>query len=251
MTGPRAAAIVVCFFIALLSKEQGILFPLMLAILAFVRVPRAAVSPRERACNRWLAVSLIWFESAYFFFREHILKFEWNRQWISWAANPLIRMPGPTDGSCPWCSWDAMWRCWPRHTSCRWITAAASSVRACAITSHIFTWRRRRTWVARGAGCIDSSRRLRQPGRAGGQRSIGARLAGLAVFALLGVALTFGMVSNLPALIGTIFGERLAFMPSAFLAVLAGLVVAALADGTRRWAKALVLALVAAGWSAP
>jgi hypothetical protein len=50
------------------------------------------------------------------------------------------------------------------------------------------------------------------------------RKAWPAAFSLFGLAVSYGMVSNLPALIGTIFGERLMFMPSAFLAILAGIV---------------------------
>jgi len=84
-------------------------------------------------------------------------------------------------------------------------------------------------------------------GRANRPHSIRSTLGGVAVFALLGVALTFGMVSNLSALIGTIFGERLAFMPSAFLAVLAGLVIAGIAAGARCRVAACALALVALG----
>jgi hypothetical protein len=248
MTGGRAVAIVVCFFIALLSKEQGALYPLLLAILAFVRVPRAALSPRERACNRWLAVGLIWFESAYFFFREHILKFEWNRQWISFAANPLIRSAGAD----------------------RWLMPLVLMGRYVAVLVAPY-----KLSLDYGGGVIGPSVRYHEPyfylgiaavigwlvafvalikvgacrpGRTGGPPlTIRSTLAGLALFALLGVALTFGMVSNLLALIGTIFGERLAFMPSAFLAVLAGLVVAGIAAGARRWVLACVLALVAMG----
>jgi len=243
MTGPRAVAIVACFFVALLSKEQGILFPLLLAVLALVRVPRAAVSPRERACNRWFAVSLIWFESAYFFFREHILKFEWPRQWISYAANPLMRSTGAD----------------------RWLMPFVLMGRYLVVLVAPY-----RLSLDYGGGVIGTSVRYHEPyfylgiaavlgwivaivvlvlawarGRGPAHRrpSFRSVLAGLAVFALLGVALTFGMVSNLPALIGTIFGERLAFMPSAFLAMLAGLVVAGVAPGVRCWIVAGALAL--------
>ena len=241
MTGPRAAAIVLCFFIAVLSKEQGMLFPLLLAVLAIFRVPRAAVSSREHSRNRWLAVSLLWFGSAYFYFREHILKFEWNRQWISWAANPLIRSAGAD----------------------RWLMPlvlmgryAAVLVAPCKLS------------LDYGGGVIGPTVRYHEPYLYLGIASVlgwlaafviclGAvlrhrrhsALAGVAAFTLLGVALTLGMVSNLTALIGTIFGERLAFFPSAFLAILAGLVVAAIATGARRqvWIAACVLALVALG----
>ena len=41
-----------------------------------------------------------------------------------------------------------------------------------------------------------------------------------AVFALIGLALTYGMIGNIVALIGTIFAERLMYLPSAFVAML-------------------------------
>jgi hypothetical protein len=248
MTPSRAVAIVVCFLIALLSKEQGMLFPLMLAILAYARVLPAAASPRELSCNRWLAVSLIWLASAYFFFREHILKFEWNRNWISYAVNPLVRSTGAD----------------------RWLMPLVLMGRYVAVLVAPY-----KLSLDYGAGVIGPSVRFHEPYfylgiavviawlaafalifRAGAFRparhggptcTVRCKLARVALFALLGVALNFGMVSNLLALIGTHLGERLAFMPSAFLAVLAGLVVAAMSMTARRWIVSCVLALVAIG----
>ena len=48
------------------------------------------------------------------------------------------------------------------------------------------------------------------------------RRAWRVAFCLLGFALAYGVVSNSVMLIGTIFGERLMYMPSAFLAPAAG-----------------------------
>jgi hypothetical protein len=249
LTGGRAISIALCFLGALLSKEQGMLFPLLLALLALFRAPRRAVSQRERGCNRWLAISLLWLESAYMFFREHILKFEWNRQWISWAVNPLMRSAGAD----------------------RWLMPLVLMGRYVAVLVAPYELS-----LDYGGGVIGYSVRYHEPYfylglaavlgwlatfvaliRAGtrpldvagrSRLSIGGRLARPAAFAMLGLALTFGMVSNLTALIGTIFGERLAFIPSAFLTILAGYMVASISSRVRkRVIVALVLAMVVLG----
>jgi hypothetical protein len=65
-----------------------------------------------------------------------------------------------------------------------------------------------------------------------------------ATFCLLGLALTYGMVGNIVALIGPIFAERIMYLPSAFVLILAGMAAAQV----RRAAVIPVLtALVLAG----
>ena len=226
------------------------LFPLLLALLALCRTPRAPVTTEERVRNRWLMLSLIWIATAYFLFREHILKFEWNRQWISWAANPMVRSTGAD----------------------RWLMPLVLMGRYAAVLVAPLNLS-----LDYGGDVIGSAVRYREPyfylgivavagwlvafvaliragafrpGRPGDLRvTIGSKLASPAAFVLLGLALTFGLVSNLTALIGTIFGERLAYMPSAFLSILAGLFVGAIISSARRrrWIAAGVLALVIAG----
>src|SRR5213079_3259134 len=70
------------------------------------------------------------------------------------------------------------------------------------------------------------------------------RRAGAAAFCLLGVAVTYALAANFLTLIGTIFAERLLYLPSAFLLILVGLAAARL---PRRATVAAMAALLALG----
>jgi tetratricopeptide (TPR) repeat protein len=64
------------------------------------------------------------------------------------------------------------------------------------------------------------------------------------VFCLLATAAMYGVVANLTTLIGTIFAERLMYLPSAFFIILLGMGAAQL---PRRAATAVLVALVTIG----
>jgi tetratricopeptide (TPR) repeat protein len=68
------------------------------------------------------------------------------------------------------------------------------------------------------------------------------RKSAAALFALLALALTYGMIGNIVALIGTIFGERLIYLPSAFVLILLAMAVSKLS--ARPVALLLAIAVV-------
>src|SRR5581483_9668598 len=82
------------------------------------------------------------------------------------------------------------------------------------------------------------------------------RRAPAAAFCLLGVAITYALAANFLTLIGTIFAERLLYLPSAFFLVLVGLGAARLPRGATVAAMALLLSMAslrtmtyARGWN--
>src|SRR3954452_21088506 len=81
LSAGRVCAILACLVVAILSKEQGLLFPLLLVALIPVRramfasaLPPADVKA-DRAAGRGLAVGLLYIQAGYLIFRESILKF--------------------------------------------------------------------------------------------------------------------------------------------------------------------------------
>ena len=91
MTTPRALAIGACVAVAVLSKEQGLLLPPMLAALWFVRPRVVGVVPADRAAGRLLIVLLLFGVSAYVAYREHILRWYWETNLLDYATQPMIR----------------------------------------------------------------------------------------------------------------------------------------------------------------
>lgn len=91
LTIRRVLAITGCFLVALLSKEQGILLPLMLLMAAlFVARP----TRQERPALLWLAALVCWILAGYLLYRESILPFVLNRNFLDWALNPVLRCAG-------------------------------------------------------------------------------------------------------------------------------------------------------------
>ena len=69
------------------------------------------------------------------------------------------------------------------------------------------------------------------------------RCAGVMLFCLLGVAVTYGLVANLLSIIGTNFAERLMYLPSAFFIILLAMALARLRTPALIGAMVIILAL--------
>ena len=98
LTLARTFAIAALALLAMLSKEPGMLLPLLL--LAALPVRRQISGPwmkQEREPAKWLTVLLVWSVSAFIVLREEILhlKFEWDRFSLDWTIQPLIKSPFP------------------------------------------------------------------------------------------------------------------------------------------------------------
>ena len=99
MSYGRAAAIAGCYVVALLSKEQGMLLPLLLVLLGWVvyrGMPATAgpVSPGERRALGVLAMVVCWSLAGYIVLRETWIRFWWDRTLLDWTVNPLLRSHG-------------------------------------------------------------------------------------------------------------------------------------------------------------
>jgi hypothetical protein len=211
LTTARTLGIAGCFLLALGSKEQGMLTPLLILLLWLCRLaPPSADGARRNRAGILLILLLTWPLAGYIVFRESILKFWWDRSFLDWTINPLVR----TDAD-------------------RWLMPLALLGRYFALLvaplklspdygATVIGWTVRRgdpyLWLgiaAIVAWALWLSIAVRRRDRA-------------AIFCLIALALTYGLVSNFPILIGTNFAERLMYLPSVFFLVLAGMLLGGL-----------------------
>jgi hypothetical protein len=202
MTYRRAAAIVACVAAAILSKEQGLLAPVLLLALWPLRRQVVRVdAERERTPVRALALVLLFALPAYIAYREQILPWGWDVAAVDYATQPMSRSAG----------WD------------RALIPVALLGRAAALLAAPV-----RLSPEYGLAVITSRQEWPDP-----YLHIGLvvllvivvltmiamrRRSRVAMFLLLGAGLSYGMVANV-FLIGVVFAERLLYLPSAFVAI--------------------------------
>jgi len=238
MTTPRAWAIFALGLLAMLSKEQGLLLPALLAALVPVRrnqkLPPAAAdsTPDQRHAQRQAMLLtfalVIWSASALIVLREEILKlkFEWERGFLDLAMQPLVKSP-PAD---------------------RWLIPLALLGKYFQLLI-VPT----RLSVDYGLAVIGSTINRGNPYLYLGAAVLIAAIFGAAIclhrrkwvalFCLLAMALTYAPASNV-VILATIFGERLMYLPSAFLLILLAI---ALTRLPRPAANVLLLLLLVLG----
>lgn len=230
LTGGRAAGVVACLVLALLSKEQGMLLPLMLLLVAAVRWLERSGAPAaeaERRNGMLLAFSVCVVLAAYVVARETFIRFYWNRNLLDWTANPLVRSRGIHQ-------WLMPLALLGRYAALMVVPLRLSPNYGGTVIGHVARWDDPYGWV--GAAVVLGWVML---------------VAGATIkrrwwvlFCLLSLALVYGLVSNVATLIGTIFGERLMYLPSVFVLVLVGMTAARL---PRRGVAAAVSVLVGLG----
>lgn len=232
LTTARAVAIWACSFAAMLCKEQGLVLPMILLLqygLIARRLPStdpAAASQRRPALLLLLLICWTW--AGYIVFRENLLKFWWDRSLLDWTHQPMIRASGDDRAAMPLAllgRYVAL-LLWPRVLSLDyggsvigwhvaptdpyfWLGAAASL-----------------TWLA----AVVVATRRRKP---------------VAVLLLWAALLTYLPAGNIFTLIGTNFGERLFYLPSAFILMFVGIELAVWL--TPRVSVGIVMLLAAAG----
>jgi len=216
MTVPRAVAITLCCIAAILSKEQGLLAPLLLLLLWLtclrkpglrepgqLRISIPSLPGNSSRRSNLLLVALLAFTLAgYIIWRESILKFWWDRNFLDWTINPLV-LP------------DADRAIMPLVLLGRYFSLLVFPLRlAPDYGAKVIGWHARPAdpflWLGIAAavlwiGWLIISLRRRNA---------------VATFALLSLAATYGMVSNSVILIGTNFAERLMYLPSVFFVLL-------------------------------
>lgn len=198
MTFARVFGIWACFVVALLSKEQGVLFPLLLLAAAPLRrdEPKAK---NARQLRLWFIVLICWTLAAYLLIRQPIAPVLWDRQFLDWDVNPLVRSVGRDRLLMPFVllgRYVAL-LAFPAGMSIDYGTTVigwkASFRDPYLYLGFIVAF----IWVA---GVIVSL----------------SRRNWAMLFCLLATAVCYAMVGNILLLIGTIFGERLIYLPSAF-----------------------------------
>jgi hypothetical protein len=149
---------------------------------------------------RNLVLITAWVWAGYLVGREHILKFEWDLSSMDPTMQPLMRSVG--------------------------LDRVLMPVVLIGHYAALFVWPARLS-LDYGADVIGYRARVGDPYLWIGFAAIGGwccavivawvRRSGFIVFTLFAMAVTYGVVGNILTLIGTNFGERLVYLPSAFL----------------------------------
>jgi protein O-mannosyl-transferase len=215
ITGARAFAIGLCGGAAILSKEQGMLLPFLLLALGLLtrfRTQSAKEYNNVLLLTLWFCVSV----GGLIVLREQVLnlRFEWDKSFIDTSIQPLA-LSGPLDRA-------LMVFVILGHYAQLMITPLKLS-------------------IDYGQAVLNSTADHHDPYLYLG---IATALAGIialayalirrqwaAAFCLIAAGLTYSMVSNV-ILIGTIFGERLMYLPSAFMLIWAAIYLANLRSQT-------------------
>jgi Flp pilus assembly protein TadD len=205
LTPLRVAGIVACLLFAMGSKEQAILLPFFLWGLSLTGLWRAR-EPGERKRAQVLALILCWVTAGYIVAREASpMKFSWDRAMLDWTAQPLIRASAAD-------RWGIVLEVLGRYAELLVGPARLSLDYGYRVTSYRAAWSS--PYVYAGlAVALASGVALGVAWRRGWR---------VVVWCLLCAAATYAMVGNVTMPIGTIMGERLMYLPSVFLMVLAG-----------------------------
>lgn len=213
MTRGRAIAVWALCILAMLSKEPGMLLPLLLWVLTIVRGPRTEDEKQnEKPAMQLLALLVIWSVIGLFILREYILplKFEWDRSFLDFTIQPLIRSHGLDRWLIPIALVGRYLRLliFPSTLS---IDYGAAVIRSTISHTDIYLWLGIAAIVAWWITlliCISRKNRA-------------------AIVCLLSMAITYAMASNI-VIIAVIFGERLIYLPSVFLLILVAMGIARL-----------------------
>lgn len=226
LTRTRATGVFGCVVAAMLCKEQGMFLPLLLLLWWVLRTPRRPVDATEKRAAVMLTIAVCWTLAAYIIARESMLKFWWDRTFLDWTIQPMVRSHGIDRVLMPVVLAG-------RYFSL--LAAPAALSPDYGGTAIGWTVSFRDPYLYTGAGVI-----------VGWTIAVIVALyrrAGVVVFCLLALAIFYGMVGNIVSLIGTIFGERLMYLPSVFFIVLAAMVIAKLPRGVGTGALVVLVTL--------
>ena len=206
----RITGITICFVVAVLSKEQGILFPLLLVAAEPLRdVDRR--SPAERQGRLWLILILSWMLAWYLFARMAVAPLTWDRQTLDWYVNPLVRSTGADRLLMPLVILGhyLVLLVFPLHMS---IDYGGLIIGWRASTRDPYLYLGMAALLIWAGATLLSWRRRHWP----------------MLFCLLGFAICYCVIGNFLTLIGTNMADRLMYMPSAFFLLAIALLLARL-----------------------
>ena len=229
MTTPRAFAILGLSILAVLTKEQGMLLPLLLLLLGLCLKFQGNASGDIDHKNgiKLLVLLLCWSLGAYVFIREHfIAKFWWDRSFLDPAINPMKLSIGADRWLMPLVLLGhytqllfVPWKLSPDYSGLAigWHVHFGDPYFYLGILALV-------TWFVLLAIAI-------------------RRRAGAMLFCLLGVAITYGLIGNIVTIIGTNFAERLMYQPSVFVVILVAMGLSRLPGRAVVGAMTVILAL--------
>jgi len=214
-TAGTATGTVLCFLVSLLSKEQGMLLPLLLGILWFAHRQRkyfATPGDKDIQHLKLAGASIGILLGAYVVLRENVLglKFWWDRNFLDWTINPLVRADA-----------DRVWMpvvLLGRYIGLLFAPYKLSPDYGATVIGWQVDWRQ--PWIY--LGFISIALWIALTIRALRNRD------GAMTFCLLALAITYGIVGNIVSLIGTNFAERLMYLPSVFFVMVIAMLLAAL-----------------------
>jgi hypothetical protein len=249
MTTRRAIGVFALFLVALLSKEQGMLVPLLMVLMVTLTrwggvtkpqagdagVPggegRGQVVARdaERKPYQILTLLVTFTCAGYIVFREWVLKFWWDRNFLDWTINPIVLA----------------------HGRDRWLMPLVLLGEYTQLL--IVPWRLSPDYGGKVFGWIVN---FNDPYLYIGIAAVVAWLSlavfatvkrnGMMLFCVLGLAITYGIVGNIVTIIGTNFGERLMYLPSVFFVLLVAMLLARLPRPIMLVTTALLVTLASA-----
>jgi hypothetical protein len=225
LTTARVWAITACTFAAIFSKEQGLLAAPMVFALLWWRRSQGQWSPDERKPARLLAAVLTLALSAYITYRNRVLPWYWETTLLDYAIQPMVKSALLDRLLIPFALLG-------RYATLIIAPIKLSPDYGLAVLTHHQDWHDPYLWIGFAvviAATLTTIRALR-------------RRDPTTVVLLVCTALTYLMVSNV-TLIGTILGERLIYIPSAFLLILAARAIARLPTRMLTPAVALILAI--------
>lgn len=230
-TGRRDLAVIVLgFLLALLSKEHALILPVLLgAWFGARRLVNGPLALEQRRHGAIAFVSTSVLLAIYVATRQAFLKFDWDRSFLDWTIQPLI-LAGPLD------RWTLPLELLGRYVALLIAPVHLSIDHGYAVLLHRVRWESIYPWL----GIVVAACWLAWVGI-----SI-ARKSAASLFLALASAISLAIPLQLVGIIGTIFGERLMYLPSVFLLIAAAML---LRDLPRR-VRVPPVALIVLAWSA-
>jgi hypothetical protein len=256
LTVGRVISVVAVGILALLSKEQGILQPLLWLFFFLILWRFDPDAPAERKALKVLMLATTWIWAGYLILRERFLKFEWDRTYIDPIIQPLILSHGTDRLLMPVVllgHYTAL-LLWPRHLAADYGGNVIGSI---AHLSDPYFWIGSVTifsWICAFIKCtqIFFAQRRTEAEKTNPSSSLRLNVSAsqmndfpnrLVLFCLLSLAITYGIVGNILTLIATNFAERLIYLPSAFFLIIIGIFLAYLPGKIRGVLMGIVLIL--------
>jgi hypothetical protein len=198
----RICSIAVLLIVGLFCKEQAILLPIFIGGLFLLRSPGCTSAATNQ--RKILILILCWTDAAYLICREYSpMKLSWDPGLLDWTMQPLIRAVAIN-------RWLVPFSVLGHYTMLMFAPYKQAIDYGYAVTNFVQRWNDPFLWLGFGAAFL-------------GIVAIAIALykrAWLLLWCLIGIALSYGMISNFAGLIGTIMGERLMFLPSVFFTIL-------------------------------